>query len=243
MFAANRDEFLNRPTAPAAFWEDAPELLAGRDLEAGGTWCGITRTGRFGAVTNYRDPSGHKPAAPSRGDLVPGFLRSDDSPAAYLEGLIATADRYNGYNLLLGDAASLCYFSNREGVVRTLRPGLYGLSNHLLDTPWPKVVRAKDAMARLLDDPVLDPEPFFALLADESRAPDEALPATGIDPEWERALSAAFIRIADYGTRTSTVILLDEDGRVSFWERTFSAGTDRPETRAFTFDVQPWDAV
>lgn len=239
VFAANRDEFFERPTAPAGFWEDAPEVLAGRDLEAGGTWCGITRTGRFGAITNYREPSRQLAGAPSRGDLVAAFLRGAEAPEAYLRRRAAEAHRYNGFNLIVGDLQRLFYFSNRDGDVRELPPGIYGLSNHLLDTPWPKVTLARAMLEERLASSVLDPEPFFQLLADETRALDEALPDTGVGRQWEQVLSPIFIRSPRYGTRASTVIWVERDGRVTFFERSFGAPEEVPETRRFQFVLEP----
>src|SRR5258706_6908216 len=148
--AANRDEWRDRPTAPAAWWDDAPDILAGRDLEAGGTWLGVTRAGRFAAITNFRDPSDRKSTAPSRGQLVADFLRGDDAPRDYLAALAAKAARYNGFNLLLADDKSMCYFGSREGEIIDVAPGIHGLSNHLLDEPWPKVKMESRLWARRL---------------------------------------------------------------------------------------------
>lgn len=239
VFAANRDEFYERPTAPAAFWEEAPGLLAGRDLRAGGTWCGVTRTGRFSAITNYRDLRRHRPDAPSRGHLVTGFLLGDAAPAAYLEGVAREGHRYNGFNLLAREGNALAYYANEDGRVRELGPGVYGLSNHLLDTPWPKVVRARQALRDALRGPLDDPEPFFALLADDTPAPDDALPDTGVGAAWERVLSPVFIASEGYGTRTSTVVWIDRDGQVSFFERTFPTLDPAAATRRFTFRIEP----
>ena len=148
--AANRDEWRERPAAPATWWDDAPDILAGRDLEAGGTWLGVTRSGRFAAITNFRDPADRRSTAPSRGQLVADFLRGDDSPRNYLEALSPKAARYNGFNLLLADEKSMCYFGSREGEIIDVPPGIHGLSNHLLDEPWPKVEKAKSALGAIL---------------------------------------------------------------------------------------------
>jgi uncharacterized protein with NRDE domain len=223
--AANRDEFYERPTAPAARWEDAPDVLGGRDLQAGGTWLGIDRAGRFAAVTNYRQGRREAPAPRSRGLLVSDFLTTPVATRAYLERVRRDGDLYNGFNLIAGDAGELLYFSNRGGPPRALPPGIYGLSNHLLDTPWPKVTATKGALEVLLARDASELIPgLFDLLADQRQAEDHRLPSTGVSLEWERLLSAAFIVSDGYGTRSSTVVLVGRDGRILFEERTFSAG-------------------
>jgi uncharacterized protein with NRDE domain len=234
VLAANRDEFYERPSAPAAFWEEAPDLLAGRDLREGGTWLGITRKGRLAALTNYRDPKSLKTGAPSRGRLVSDYLRSREIPEAYLHRIAPDADRFNGFNLLVGDPGDLFCFSNR-GIRERLDPGIYGLSNHLLDTPWPKVERGKSMLKDLLKeqkDP--SPEALFALLADRTRPPDDLLPDTGVGLAWERVLSPLFIESPVYGTRSSTALLIDRRGGVTFAERVFNGGGD-PRTARFTW--------
>lgn len=228
VLAANRDEFHDRPAAPADFWGDAPDVLAGRDLRGGGSWLGVTRSGRFAAVTNYRDPREllAPRSAPSRGELVSGFLRGSDSPAEYLDALSSRAAEYNGFNLLVGDRDALYWFSNRSGAAPVrLEPGVYGLSNHLLDTPWPKVVRGRAALRDALAAAApLDVEPLFRLLADRAPAADRELPDTGVGVERERLLSSPFIASPDYGTRASTVLLVRADGAARLVERTFSPG-------------------
>lgn len=230
LVAANRDEFFARPTAPAAFWHDAPQIAAGRDLEAGGTWLGITRSGRFAALTNFRDPQRQLPDKRSRGELVANFLAAATSPADYAAAIEREADRYNGFNLLIADRRELRYVSNAGGVATALAPGIYGLSNHLLDTPWPKVTRARSQLAQSLAA-IPQTEPLFAMLRDEAIAPDAHLPRTGVSLEWERLLSAAFVRSPDYGTRCSTVVTVSADGEVRFEERSFGPGA-RPEGTA-----------
>ncbi len=224
--AANRDEWRDRPAEPAHWWPDHPDLLAGRDLRAGGTWMGITRTGRFAAVTNFRDPSDRRSTARSRGGLVTEFLAGDESAPAYLARIAASAAEYNAFNLIVGDATSLWYLGSREGGARPIEAGVHGLSNHVLDEPWPKVIHGREAMERALRD--ADPTPaLFELLGDAGPAPDSELPDTGMGLEWERRLSAALITGADYGTRASTVLLVRADGRLSFEERTRAAdGSD-----------------
>jgi uncharacterized protein with NRDE domain len=235
VLAANRDEFYERPSAPADFWDDAPDLLAGRDLKEGGTWLGITRNGRLAALTNYRDPASLKSGAPSRGILVTDFLSGRETPEAYLRRIGPDADRFNGFSLLVGDLNQLFCFSNR-GVPQFLEPGIYGLSNRLLDTPWPKVVQGKRAMKILLREKNgLSPEALLALLADGSRQPDDRLPDTGVGLEWERILSPLFIESPDYGTRASTVLLIGRNGCVTFVERVFNGGADPWMTAHFSF--------
>jgi uncharacterized protein with NRDE domain len=223
--AANRDEFYDRPTAPAAFWRDAPSVLAGRDLKAGGTWLGIDRKGRLAAVTNYRQGEREPPAARSRGRLVSDFLTGNTSALKHIERVQGEAGLYNGFNLIAGDAGGLLYYSNREGRVRSLAPGVYGLSNHLLDTPWPKVAATKSAFGALLNDGASElTAGLFALLSNRDRASDDQLPSTGVGPEWERLLSSAFIASDGYGTRSSTVVLVGRDGSMVFVERGFGPG-------------------
>jgi uncharacterized protein with NRDE domain len=220
--AANRDEWRDRPAEPAHWWHDHPELLAGRDLQAGGTWMGITRQGRFAAVTNFRDPADRRSTARSRGTLVTEFLLGTDSPARFLSNLSARSHEYNGFNLILGDGMSLFYFGSREGEPRAIEPGVHALSNHLLDEPWPKVVRGRVRMQEALEqrDPTAA---LFGLLSDREPAPDGALPQTGVGVEWERRLSCALITGADYGTRASTVATIASSGEATFEERTRDA--------------------
>ncbi len=236
--AANRDEFYARPTAPAAYWPEAPDVLAGRDLEGGGTWLGVTRAGRFAALTNYRRGEGNILDAPTRGRLVSDFLLSTSSPGEYLQSLAEQANDYNGFNLLVGDRESLHWFSNRGGEPLTLESGIYAVSNDLLDTPWPKVVRGKDGFQRLLQARDIDTSAIFDLLTDRQFAADETLPDTGIGVARERALSPIFIAAGDYGTRSSTVLLVGNDGDVEFHERTHEPGTTGTETLTYTFPVE-----
>lgn len=229
--AANRDEFHARPASPAAFWEDAPEVLAGRDLEASGTWMGVTRGGRFAALTNYREALPRDPALRSRGLLVGGFLTGSARACDYCEQALDARDRYAGFNLFACDdvrgGGHLVWCSNRAVCSRDLSPGVYGLSNHLLDTPWPKVVQGKrrfvQALAAESEADALEKR-LFELLADRYVPPDDALPDTGVGRERERALAAAFIRGDAYGTRAASVLLAAADGTLRFVERSFDAG-------------------
>jgi uncharacterized protein with NRDE domain len=220
LVAANRDEFYARPTALAGYWPDAPEIIAGRDLEAGGTWLGITRGGRFAAVTNVREPGGPS-GIHSRGRLTRDFLTGRQGAADYV-GQLPFAD-YAGFNLLAGDGNELWYCSNRGAPPVALAPGIYGLSNHLLDSPWPKLLTARQRFAAALAK-VPEREPLFAILADDEIVPDEELPATGVPLDWERRLSAIFIHSENYGTRASTVLLQSASGAISFEERSFGPG-------------------
>ena len=228
ILAANRDEFFSRPTAPAAFWDDAPDLLAGRDLKNGGTWLGVTRTGRIAAVTNYRDPRHQKQDAPSRGLLVTMFLTGTMSAKEYMAFLGREGAAYNGFNLIFGEPGRLCFFSNRDSRPRNLEPGVHGLSNHLLDTPWPKVRNGMEAMAHVVAGKEAIPqEELFSILADRTIARDDLLPDTGVGIELERFLSPLFISSPLYGTRSSSIILIDHDSRVLFIERTFNSRQER----------------
>jgi len=239
ILAANRDEYYDRPSAPAAFWKDASCLLAGRDLHAGGTWLGITRKGRIAAITNYRDPASLKKNAPSRGKLVSGFLLGEESSVEYLDKLARQQDRYNGFNLIIGERDQLYWFSNRGDGASKLSPGIHGLSNRLLDTPWPKVTRSKDAMARLLSEqknPSRDK--LFYMLRDGTIADDDQLPITGVGIEWERILSPIFITSPTYGTRSSTLILIDQHDHVTFIEKTFNSDPEHATSVEYEFQIE-----
>ena len=217
--AANRDEFYARPTAAVACWADAPSVVAGRDLEAGGTWLGVADRGRFAAVTNVREP-GSPVGRLSRGCLTRDFLTGTMPAGAFVEDL--SGEAYSGFNLLVSDKSSLWYRSNRDSAARKLAPGIYGVSNHLLDTPWPKLTSAKRRFSEAINC-LPDESSLFALLADDEIVPDDALPATGVPLAWERLLSAIFVRSPDYGTRASTVVVRRADGSGILYERSFDA--------------------
>jgi len=220
--AGNRDEFYERPAQPADWWEDYPQVYAGRDLRGGGTWMGVTRDGRFAAITNIRAPSEKRDDAPTRGRLVADYLTGSETPQAYVDRIAADAHRFNGFNLLVGDRERLIWFSNglvddaRNG--KPLAPGVYGLSNATLDTPWPKVVRTKAQFASLLCQGAPE-EAFFEMLTDTTRASDCRLPRTGLSLERERMLSAVCIESPEYGTRASTVVRLPAGGGPALEER------------------------
>ena len=209
---ANRDEYYDRPASKADFWTDFPDIYGGRDLVAGGTWLGVTKGGRVAAVTNYRDPSA-PPGSRSRGDLVADFLKTNTTAEEYLAEIERRSNEYSGFNLLVGEFGErheLFYYSNRRSGIRQLSPGIYGLSNHFLDTPWPKVTNGKERFRDLLDNEATPNEEFFALLSDKSLAQDDQLPSTGVPFETEKALSAIFIQMPGYGTRCSTILTFDK---------------------------------
>ena len=236
LVAANRDEFHSRPSDPAGFWADRPSILAGRDLEAMGTWLGVTRQGKFAAITNYRDPRDAVQPAQSRGKLASRYLEGDASAAAYVSALQTERDAYRGFNLLAADRSELWWSSNRGNGARRLAAGIYGLSNHLLDTDWPKVERGKQGLREALrGNPAL--ESLFELLARTDVADDADLPDTGVGLERERALSPLRIVSSSYGTRCSTVLIVGHDGRVRFAERAFSSEGRARDTLRYEFSL------
>lgn len=230
IIALNRDEFYSRPTEPAHFWGSHPQVLAGRDLLGGGTWAGISRSGKFAALTNYRDPRSHRHDAPSRGSLVLDYLAGSDGPRDYLHRIRSQSKRFNDFNLLVGDLREAQCFSSRHQLTAESYRGIYGLSNEDLDTPWPKVVAGKQRFSEILaagsrgEELV---EALFGLLRSKQSFPDDLLPDTGIGIARERALSPIFVETEGYGTRSSSVVLFSREGRVSFTEITHpvSGGT------------------
>ena len=240
ILAGNRDERHARASAAAGFWADAPQVLAGRDLEAGGTWLGMTSSGRVAVVTNYREGLNPAKAPRSRGALTAEFLTGAASPQAYMETLRPHAGEYGAFSLICGDGDSLWYFSNRGGDPAPVTPGIHALSNHLLDTPWPKVQAAKAGLKRLLDSGAVTTEALFRMLADRTPAPlDAVLPDTGIGPELERKVSPAFVQDPVYGTRCSTLLLRESQGGARFAERRFDARGETIETRIFQMAGAP----
>jgi uncharacterized protein with NRDE domain len=221
MVAANRDEFYNRPTSSIHYWEDHPHILAGRDLEKMGTWMGVTRTGRFAALTNYRNPKEQTNGKRSRGELAADYLKCDTPPKLYLEEIAVKRDQYPGYNLLAGDVNELYYYSNIENKVSKLKPGIYGISNHLLNTEWPKVERGINGLTYILKGNGDLTEHMMTLLQDADPPADDMLPNTGVSIEWERILSTLYIKSDAYGTRSSTVLLMT-DKEIHTKERTYS---------------------
>lgn len=235
--AGNRDEFHDRPAAPLGWWTDVPGILAGRDHRAGGTWMGVSRSGRFGVVTNFRSvEAATAEGAPSRGQLVPRFLGERDDAPRFLEALGASARQFSGFNLLVGGPTALHYYSNAvlEGP-RELPPGIYGLSNHRLDEPWPKLTRTRARFEAALeaDDP--SPAQLLDLLADREPVEPEAVESTGLSLELERALSAPFVRHDRYGTRCSTLVRIEHGGRTVVHERRFDASGAHCGSSRFEF--------
>jgi uncharacterized protein with NRDE domain len=235
--AANRDEFYARRTAAAEFWEDHPNILGGRDLEAGGTWMGVTKSGRISMLTNYRDLKTLKTSAPSRGHLVSGFLEANEKPEAYLQAVEKRGAEYNGFNLVVGDVNELWYYSNFAEGIQSITPGLHGLSNHLLDTPWPKVKRGRGRLEPVLAAPNIMPDDLMEILLDDVLAIDNELPDTGIGLERERALSSMFIKAGNYGSRCTTVVLVDNDNNLTFAERVYDTTAFNYTLKEFHFKI------
>lgn len=221
VLAGNRDEAFSRPAAPLAVWDDAPDVVAGRDLQAGGTWLGVTLAGRWAVLTNVRDPKNPRPSVRSRGSLVADFLRGAQSAGAYAETVHAERDAFDGFNLVVGEGTEAFVVSTRHDDILTLGPGVYGLSNDRLDTPWPKVRRARRHLRDALRDDPVDLDRLFALLDDRQFAADDDLPETGVGIDWERVLSPVRIVTDGYGTRVSTALLLDRNGGGRMAERTW----------------------
>jgi uncharacterized protein with NRDE domain len=234
--AANRDEFYKRPTEDSRFRGD---VLCGKDLEANGSWMGITRNGRFAALTNYRDMSLNREDAPSRGKIVATYLENPYNPTMFYELSKNNFDAYNPFNLLLSDRESLYYCSNVNHLFQKLKPGVYGLSNHLLNTPWPKVEKGRSRMTHIMNHTPRNEiaEHLFLLLEDREIAPDEYLPDTGMGKKIERMLSPIFIVSEEYGTRTSTVLLVDKNDQVFWSEKTFLRGK-YSQRNDFNFNIE-----
>ncbi len=237
ILAANRDEFYDRPSQSASYWGGEPLILGGKDLKAGGTWFGMTQTGRFAVLTNFREPGSYMPDAPSRGNLVRDFLRGPEDPSEFLNDLKGEARRYNGFSLIAGDFDRLHYFSNRSSGPGELPPGDYGLSNNLLDKPWPKVELGKKLLRSIVDRGPFSSEDLFNILGNRERPQDERLPDTGVGLEWERILSAIFIASPVYGTRCSTIVLIENSGKIAFIERAFNTRAEPCITSEFHFRI------
>jgi uncharacterized protein with NRDE domain len=238
VLAANRDEFHDRPSASAAWWPGRAGILAGKDLKAGGTWLGVGRDGRFAALTNFRDgTSSVRAGAPSRGRLVTDVLESGDPVAGSLDRLRTVGSHYGPFNMIFSDGERLGVYESVSGHGRELEPGVFGLSNHLLDTPWPKVRNAKSRLASALTD-LRDESSILRLLRDDRPADDHELPRTGVRLEWERLLSSAFIRGDGYGTRCSTVFRIDRSGGAQFDEWTWGPSGAEEGRKSFRFEVR-----
>jgi uncharacterized protein with NRDE domain len=239
VLAANRDEFHQRPTAPADFWPDLPGLLAGRDLQAGGTWLGLTRTGRFAAVTNFREPlAPEAPLERSRGELVRDFLVGAAPAADHAQAVQAAGDRYRGFNLLVGTSQALLHASNRQDGEQAVPPGCHGLSNHLLDTEWPKVRSGRQRLRNLLDADCVEAEALLALLTDRATTPGEMPLDLGDDAVRRQLMNHYFIVSPAYGTRSSTVLLIEAGGRAEFVERRFAPDGSATGTSRYTIALE-----
>lgn len=232
--AANRDEFYARPTKPAEFWEEDENILAGKDLEAGGTWMGMTKTGRISMLTNFRDLSNIKADAPTRGHLVSNFLKSEESSEKYMNAIAEKGELYNGFNLISGNIDTLHYYGNYQNGVHKIESGVHGLSNALLDSPWPKVIKGKEKLADIIKSSTLTVDQLFDSLYDDLKAKDKELPDTGVGYDMEKMLSPMFIKSEKYGSRCSTAILVDKNNNVQFAERTYN-------TNDFTFSVKHFE--
>lgn len=235
VLAGNRDEFHERPATGVEWWPN--DIVGGKDLRAGGTWLAAHRSGRFAVVTNYREPIEEGRGPRSRGELVTGYLEGRSPPGEFAREVARRGREYAGFNLLLGDPETLVYLSNRGRGPEVLAPGIYGLSNHLLDTPWPKLERTRAVFKRLVEDGA-ETEALLAMLADRRPAADSELPDTGIGPEWERLLSSPFIVSSHYGTRCSTVLKLEEAKEMEIVERRFDATGSCSGETALRFALQ-----
>ena len=238
VLVANRDEYRSRGTDAADYWSDAPHLLAGRDRQAGGTWLGVTTGGKLAAITNYRDARQQAINPPSRGSLVASYLSDNVMTPSELQAyLVKNGDRYDGFNLLYGTCSELYYYTNRGGSSGPVKHGIHALSNHLLDTHWPKVVVAKERLNHLLQNPELTSEDLISMLSDQEPFAHNQLPDTGIGPERERFLSPLFISGDTYCTRSTTVIMVGNDDQVTFIEQ--ENDTPLPYLQRFTFQLFP----
>ena len=237
IIAANRDEFYDRPASSIGLWPEYPNILAGKDLTGGGTWFGVTKSGYFAMLTNYRDMANIKANAPTRGKLVLDYLAGEFDASNYLLALDASASLYNGYNIILGTLNDPWYYSNQNHELFRLGTGLYGLSNALLDTKWPKVETGKDKFKQIIEGESLDFEALFSFMYDKTLAPDDKLPDTGIGYEKEKLLSSMFIELPGYGTRNTTLLVRDKDDNVQIIERTYTQPDDSTSELKFEFSI------
>ncbi|MGQ8363809.1 NRDE family protein [Glaciecola sp. 1036] len=239
IIAANRDEFHARPTLASHWWQPESHLLAGKDEMASGSWMGINRRGNIAAITNIRAPGRERPNAVTRGKLVIDYLQQSPDFETYSTQLAATKDSYNGYNLLFGSFNNLYVYNNFENAVQSLTTGVYGLSNAMLNTPWPKLDFGKQTLAEYCQSSSpLQKQHLFELLRNQTPAEDERLPKTGVPIEWERKLSSIFIKTDDYGTRSSTVLLVDQDKHVYWEEHSFNNQGKIVNEQGFDFSLQ-----
>ncbi len=238
IIAANRDEYYSRPTKPADFWEDHPTICGGIDEKFSGTWLGITQTGTIGMITNYRNPNSHREGLHSRGLLIKSYLTGKMSDDKFISNIQTTKDDYNGYNLLFGNMNNFYWYSNTVDEIKKITPGIFGLSNHLLDSPWPKVMRGKKLLSQCMERPEMEISAIMDILKDREIPDDAKLPATGVGLEIERVLSPIFITSPIYGTRSSTVILVDENGEVTFREDTYHPKEEKFTKAEFSFQIR-----
>lgn len=239
ILAANRDEEFARPTMAAHFWPEYPALLAGKDLLANGTWLGITKQGKFAAITN--DYTGTMPKLPtgvSRGKLVLDYLIGNENPLTYMQQIQSNRAQYSGFNLIAGSIAQLYHYNNSSNEITSIDAGIHGISNATLDTPWPKVTQTKAALSSLDTPAVIDEEALFRIMADKTPAPDQQLPDLPLPIEQKRAVSANFIETPNFGTRSTTLLLVDHDDQVTFAERTYQANGRTSDAR-FSFPIEP----
>jgi uncharacterized protein with NRDE domain len=239
ILAANRDEFLARPTAPLSWWSDNTTILAGRDIQDGGTWLGVSRNGKFGVLTNYRDFPVNDESPVSRGEILSEYLSADSMPSIFIQGLRQRQKHFRGYNLLLGDASSLWYYSNRRDDLLNVPPGIHGLSNHLLNTGWPKVERGKMLFTDAVRDKDFSRDSLIEVLRDTVQPIDSELPDTGVGSEWEKRLGPIFITSDEYGTRSSAILTIADNGEITFYERTYghdAHGAKTETERCFTVE-------
>ncbi len=228
ILAANRDEFYARPTRKAQFWieEGYPNIIAGKDLEAGGTWMGVHKNKKWAALTNYRDLTKLKNAPPSRGDLALNYLKSEQTARQYLAEIQQKADLYNGFNLLIGEESGIFHFSNQTNIITEISSGIHGLSNALLNTPWPKLELAKSGLREIVQQGKIAPNMLFDILKNETKAEDDKLPQTGLSVDLEKAISSVFINTERYGTRCSSLLLIHNNGTVEFLERRYKPSSN-----------------
>ncbi|MEM7181875.1 MAG: NRDE family protein [Spirochaetota bacterium] len=235
---ANRDEFRTRPTAKAKFWQEHPQMLAGKDLQEGGTWLGIHKQGKLAALTNVRDIPAHQKGRKSRGHLVKDYLQGEVQAQNYLQTIQQNPMQYNPFNLLVGDLQELYVYSNMQGKVHRLEPGFHGLSNAFLNSPWPKLGKGIASLKQYIQGQELDKDELFDIMQQSEKAPDHLLPDTGVGLQKERYLSSIFIAGPDYGTSSTAIVLVDENRQVSFWERTFATEAKQTAEVHYNFAIE-----
>jgi len=239
ILAGNRDEFFARPTLEAHFWDTKPEILAGRDQKAGGTWLGISRRGRIGAITNYRDFNNPREGERSRGEIIPKVLLGKNSAEKEIRSIGDRGNLYGGFNLLAGSLDSFFYINNISGKVESVSNGFHGISNAYLNTPWPKVEEAKKGVKEIISNRNFRTEELFEVLLNSKTYDEHSLPDTGLSKEMEKKVSSIFIDTEEYGTRCSTVLLIDKNGHVSFTEKTYLRNdTIKSKTVSFEFEIE-----